>query len=439
VVRYQFGNLLGSASLELDDHADIISYEEYTPYGGTSFQAVRSQTETPKRYRFSGKERDDESGLYYHGARYYAPWLGRWVSADPVGIADGVCLYAYAGGNPVKFVDPTGTTITVSGNVAVGGTEQIQSQITTTQRLAEEAFLRDIRAGLPSSEQSLFTISAQTHHLQFTGNRKKLDKMSGFAQLLVGQIDSKTNIVILPAVFAAANRGNEAQSLIDGTFLVGRTATERAALVQTGRNYNGIPGSTRSDKGTIFVAYVTGTTVRAPRPGLPDVAGKPFRIDDTLKDFFFQGNILQTLTHELAAHVEGKLRGEPNNDGHLSRSIPAPGGKTSTLLDFANDTKIDPPFKDVLKNTSLAPFERSLKLEREVLAQFKTNLGNQQSQGGDPDKRKAYVDVIKRAMVNQKFEELDATVNEFIGSGNAFKVPPSNWPPPLQMNGRPVQ
>ena len=85
LIRYQFGNHLGSASLELDDQAQIISYEEYTPYGSTSYQAVRSQTETPKRYRYTGKERDEESGLYYHGARYYAPWLGRWTSCDPAG------------------------------------------------------------------------------------------------------------------------------------------------------------------------------------------------------------------------------------------------------------------------------------------------------------------------------------------------------------------
>ena len=72
LIRYQFGNHLGSASLELDDQAQIISYEEYTPYGSTSYQAVRSQTVTPERYRYTGKERDEENGLYYHGARYYA-------------------------------------------------------------------------------------------------------------------------------------------------------------------------------------------------------------------------------------------------------------------------------------------------------------------------------------------------------------------------------
>jgi hypothetical protein len=59
LIRYQFGNHLGSASLELDEQAQIISYEEYSPYGSSTYQAVRSQTETAKRYRYTGKERDE--------------------------------------------------------------------------------------------------------------------------------------------------------------------------------------------------------------------------------------------------------------------------------------------------------------------------------------------------------------------------------------------
>jgi RHS repeat-associated protein len=111
LIRYQFGNHLDSATLELDDQAQIISYEEYTPYGSTSYQAVRSQTETAKRYRYTGKERDEESGLYYHGARYYAPWLGRWVTCDPIGVKDGVNILAYARCNPAGFTDPGGTQV----------------------------------------------------------------------------------------------------------------------------------------------------------------------------------------------------------------------------------------------------------------------------------------------------------------------------------------
>jgi RHS repeat-associated protein len=108
LIRYQFGNHLGSASLELDDQAHAISYEEYTPYGSTSYQAVHSQTQTPKRYRYTGKERDEESGLYYHGARYYAPWLARWGSPDPARLIDGVNLYAYCKNTPTLYRDPDG-------------------------------------------------------------------------------------------------------------------------------------------------------------------------------------------------------------------------------------------------------------------------------------------------------------------------------------------
>ena len=109
LIRYQFGNHLGSASLELDEQAQIISYEEYAPYGSSTYQAVRSQTETPKRYRYTGKERDEESGLGYHGARYYAAWLGRWISSDPVGLKDDLNLYVYVHCSPVTLLDRSGT------------------------------------------------------------------------------------------------------------------------------------------------------------------------------------------------------------------------------------------------------------------------------------------------------------------------------------------
>jgi RHS repeat-associated protein len=109
LTRYQFSNQLDTACLELDDQGQIITYEEYYPFGSSAYQAVRSQTETPKRYRFTGKERDEENALYYHGARYYACWLGRWTAPDPQGLIDGNNLYRYVHNNPVRHSDPTGT------------------------------------------------------------------------------------------------------------------------------------------------------------------------------------------------------------------------------------------------------------------------------------------------------------------------------------------
>ncbi|MEM9678914.1 MAG: SpvB/TcaC N-terminal domain-containing protein, partial [Bacteroidota bacterium] len=108
-VRFQFNNHLGSAHLELDDNGAVISYEEYHPYGTTAYKAINKDIKAEaKRYKYTGMERDAESGFSYHSARYYLPWLGRWLSADPIGIEGGVNLYGYANANPVNLLDTSG-------------------------------------------------------------------------------------------------------------------------------------------------------------------------------------------------------------------------------------------------------------------------------------------------------------------------------------------
>jgi RHS repeat-associated protein len=109
LVRYQIGDHLGSVTLELDDTARVISYEEYHPYGSTAYQAVNSTIRSAaKRYRYTGMERDEETGLAYHTARYYIPWLGRWLSPDPAGLKGGINDYRYTGNNPVRKYDTNG-------------------------------------------------------------------------------------------------------------------------------------------------------------------------------------------------------------------------------------------------------------------------------------------------------------------------------------------
>ncbi|CAB5496561.1 RHS repeat-associated core domain-containing protein [Bathymodiolus thermophilus thioautotrophic gill symbiont] len=107
--RYQLSSHLQTNTLELNDQAKIISYEHYYPYGGTAIIAGKDKTQVQqKRYRYTGKERDDSSGLCYYGARYLAPWLARWISPDLAGSVDGLNLYVYVGNNPLKYTDPTG-------------------------------------------------------------------------------------------------------------------------------------------------------------------------------------------------------------------------------------------------------------------------------------------------------------------------------------------
>lgn len=107
-MRWSYGSLNGSSGLELDDNGNIISLEEYYLFGGTAVWAARSAAEADyKTVRYSGKELD-ATGLYCYGYRYYQPWAGRWLSADPAGTIDGLNLFRMCRNNPVTFYDKGG-------------------------------------------------------------------------------------------------------------------------------------------------------------------------------------------------------------------------------------------------------------------------------------------------------------------------------------------
>lgn len=110
-IQYQIADHLGSTNIVADEKGGCIDIEDYSPYGETTFGSFAK-----KRYRFGGKEREEESGLYYHGARFYAPWLCRWISSDPLAnlsrdsVADNFFLntYAFCRDNPLVNIDPDG-------------------------------------------------------------------------------------------------------------------------------------------------------------------------------------------------------------------------------------------------------------------------------------------------------------------------------------------
>ncbi|WP_313951702.1 SpvB/TcaC N-terminal domain-containing protein [Accumulibacter sp.] len=108
--RYQYGNHLGSVGLELDNAAQLISYEEFHPYGTSSYRLMEASQEAPaKRYRYTGMERDEESGLACHGARQYSTRNGVWLQADPIGVSNRINVFDYSGRNPVGRLDQLGT------------------------------------------------------------------------------------------------------------------------------------------------------------------------------------------------------------------------------------------------------------------------------------------------------------------------------------------
>ncbi|MDM3869428.1 RHS repeat-associated core domain-containing protein [Proteus faecis] len=113
-LRYSYDDGIGNCGLETDGQGKLVSYEEYYPYGGTAIWFSQNALEaTYKTIRYSGKEKD-ATGLYYYGYRYYQPWVGRWLSADPAGTIDGLNLYRMVRNNPVTLHDPDGRAPTIS-------------------------------------------------------------------------------------------------------------------------------------------------------------------------------------------------------------------------------------------------------------------------------------------------------------------------------------
>src|SRR5690554_6775912 len=103
-IKYIVGDHLNNSTAVLKATGTLINREEYYPFGETSFGSFQY-----KRYRYNGKEKDEESGLYEYGQRYYAPWLCRFVSVDPIAekFAD-LSAYNYAGNKPITKRDQEG-------------------------------------------------------------------------------------------------------------------------------------------------------------------------------------------------------------------------------------------------------------------------------------------------------------------------------------------
>ncbi|MBE6330524.1 MAG: hypothetical protein E7072_10525, partial [Bacteroidales bacterium] len=98
---------LGSTALVTDNDGNVVQSVAYIPYGEVFIEERNGTWNTP--YLFNGKELDEETGLYYYGARYLNPTNGMWLSVDPLFEKYvGMSPYNYCAGNPVKLVDPDG-------------------------------------------------------------------------------------------------------------------------------------------------------------------------------------------------------------------------------------------------------------------------------------------------------------------------------------------
>ena len=109
-----------------DSSGDTVQTYEYSVFGQPAVEDINH----PNPYMFAGRRFDIEIGLYYNRARYYNPFMGRFLQTDPSGYEDGMNRYMYCKNNPLSFIDPYGLThasTTIKADMANGGKWQLLS------------------------------------------------------------------------------------------------------------------------------------------------------------------------------------------------------------------------------------------------------------------------------------------------------------------------
>ncbi len=103
---YYHADVLGSIIAITNSAGQVVQRYEYDSFGNITYQQDPNFIQP---YTYTGREYDEESGLYYYRARYYDPKIGRFISEDPIGLAGGdINYFSYVGNNPVNEIDPMG-------------------------------------------------------------------------------------------------------------------------------------------------------------------------------------------------------------------------------------------------------------------------------------------------------------------------------------------
>jgi RHS repeat-associated protein len=322
-VKFHLSDHLGSSNLVLDDSGSLVNREEYMPYGETSFGSFAK-----KRYRFTGKERDEESGLSYHGARYYAAWLGRWSNCDPLGTTDGLNLYRFARNNPVRFSDPSGTDSADSTQKCPGG--KCHAAATGPSPSAEfpplsQEQIQDWFSGPPPEEPALPTTQEQGEgqapsrfNIQCVGNCHDPSKVQGNWTGMGPAPDHPTPLAAKPLIAAVAMLPGP------GTLLHVLTAVNEAEQGKTGAALWSLGNAALTLAPLTSLRGGAGAPVAATRDIAPPPVGPGFKVGVkfTEKAFSFNTVTDAEAVRKIMQEIESKYPGAAvyiGSGGHGNR------------------------------------------------------------------------------------------------------------------------
>lgn len=168
---YYHADMLHTASVVTDDAGGLVERRNYLPFGPPEADASQAPYASYREpYGFTGKELDEDFGLQYFGARYYAPGLGRWVSADPLFLLNPergldhplkLNLYVYVDGRVLILRDPNGQDAhEVVGQVATCTIVAHKSAAQTLLEVPLASTLHPVEVFKSSAKATLFAPAA---------------------------------------------------------------------------------------------------------------------------------------------------------------------------------------------------------------------------------------------------------------------------------------
>ena len=209
-VYFYHSDHLGSASWITDHEGVAVQHLQYLPYGEPYIDQRAAGTTYSERFRFTGKEKDEETGYGYFGARYMDHELmTMWLSVDPM--ADkypSISPYAYCAWNPVKLVDPDGKEIHLT---FIG-----KNTCKALNKIINEGLGGQFRAVYSKNKDGSWTLSLQA--TEGGGNKDKLtERQKAFYEMLSSCIDDKKIIAEISVVYGSSKThvGNYITNTID--------------------------------------------------------------------------------------------------------------------------------------------------------------------------------------------------------------------------------
>lgn len=170
---------LGSSSFITNLEGEVVQHIEYVPFGEVFIEERNNVWNTP--YLFNAKEFDEETGMYYYGARYYDPHLSLWMSTDPMQENNpNIATYSYTINNPINFIDPDGQDWKISSNRDNDGVLNINITVTgVVYNASHKDFDMDkVSAEIKSQLQDVYSFSGKGYKVSMNAQIRSVSSAS---------------------------------------------------------------------------------------------------------------------------------------------------------------------------------------------------------------------------------------------------------------------